>query len=84
MTKHNCPKNLSVISKGNILIGCEVCIGSKIETSEYSAKFNREWQKAHYRRELTQPNQPRQFVKALGANKAREHGYSEEQIRRYS
>lgn len=81
--KHVCPKNISIISKGKIYTGCELDV-HKIETGEYSAKFNREWQKTNYRRELIQPNQPRQFVKAVGAQRARENGYSEDQIRKYS
>lgn len=80
---HKCPKNKSIIYHGKIYTGCELDVG-KIETSEYSAKFNREWQKKHYRRELAQPNEPHKFVKAVGAERARENGYSEEQIRRYS
>lgn len=84
MSKHVCPKNISIISKGKIYTGCELDVGKSIETGEYSAKFNREYQKAHYRRELAQPNEPHKFVKALGADKAREHGYSEDQIRKYS
>lgn len=83
MSKHVCPKNISIISKGKIYTGCELDVG-KIETSEYSAKFNREWQKKHYRKELSQPNDPKNFVRAVGAERARENGYSEEQIRRYS
>lgn len=80
----NCPKNKAIVHQGKIYTGCEACVFNTIPTGEYSAKFNREWQKGHYRRELTQPNQPNQFVKALGAEKAREHGYSEDQIRKYS
>jgi hypothetical protein len=80
---HKCSNNLSIISKGKIVTGCEICIGQKIETGEYSAKFNREWQKGHYRKELTQPNEPHKFVKAYG-KKALDYGYSEEQLRRYS
>lgn len=83
MSKHVCPKNISIISKGKIYTGCELDV-HKIETGEYSAKFNREWQKKHYRKELSQPNEPQKFVKAFGADKAREYGYSEEQIRKYS
>lgn len=81
---HKCPKNKSIIYHGKIYTGCELDVGKSIETGEYSAKFNREWQKAHYRKELTQPNQPKQFVRAFGADKAREYGYSDSQIRKYS
>lgn len=80
---HKCPNNLSLISKGHIHTGCEICIGQKTETGEYSAKFNREWQKGHYRAALAQPNMPREFVKAYG-QKATEYGYTQEQIRKYS
>lgn len=76
--------NKTIVYQGKLYTGCEQDVGNKIPTGEFSAKFNREWQKSHYRKELTQPNQPGQFVRAFGADKAREHGYSESMIRKYS
>lgn len=79
---HDCHKTVSVLRHGVLLIGCPVCINSPVQQGD-SAAFYRRAQQVQYRRELIQPNQPHQFVKAHGEDKAREAGYSEEQIRKY-
>ena len=79
---HDCPKNLSSIRAGELVIGCDRCIGATLQHGS-SAAFDRRWQQTEYRRDLTQKNQPRQFIQAFGVDKAREHGYSDEQIRKY-
>lgn len=81
--KHKCTLNRAAISRGQIVTGCDVCLPAKLQQGD-SAKYYRDYQKAQYRKELTQPNQPRDFVRAYGADKAREHGYTDDQIRRYS
>lgn len=80
---HDCHKTVSVLRHGVLLIGCPVCINSPVQQGD-SAAFYRRAQQVQYRRELVQPNQPEQFVKAHGVVKAREFGYSEDQIRKYS
>lgn len=80
--KHDCPKNLTVLRNNELVVGCEQCVDARLQHGS-SAAFDRRWQQTEYRRDLTQKNQPRQFIQAFGADKAREHGYSEEQIRKY-
>lgn len=82
---HKCPKNISIIKHGKIYKGCGICLSSNTKmSSEFSAKGSREWAKKEYRKDLLQPNQPKDFVRAYGADTAREYGYSESQIRKYS
>lgn len=83
MTKHNCPMNKSVIQGKQIITGCDECLDTRVRESEGYAKHNREWQKKHYRKDLIQPFE-RDFVKAYGADVARERGFSEDDIRRLS
>jgi hypothetical protein len=67
-----------------IATGCEHCLGSQIKKgSENAAKFNRDWQQKEYRKDITQPNDP-SFIKAYGAEQARERGWSESDIRKHS
>lgn len=74
----------SAIVRQSILVGCEVCLNTFTHSSPEVARFNREWQKREYRKDLVQPNQPREFIKAHGVERARENGYNDEQIRKYS
>lgn len=83
MSKHDCPGNIMRLHDNRVMYGCEFCLPSKMQQGN-SAAFNRRYQQATYRKDLLQPNQTRDFVKAYGAGKAREYGYSEEMIRRYS
>lgn len=80
---HECKKTTSVLRNGRLITGCDKCLSSNVQQGD-SAAFYRRAQKIDYRRDLVQPNMPDQFVKAFGADKAREHGYSEDQIRHYS
>ena len=71
----------SVIVTKQILEGCESCLPKQLQQGE-SAKFNREWQKKQFRKELTQPNQGREFAKAY-PKEARER-YGDELFRSLS
>lgn len=70
-----------VISHGKILTGCEACLPTLLQQGD-SAKFNREWDKRQYRKDLVQPTDPRSFIKAF-PDLAREQ-YSDETFRKYS
>lgn len=80
---HNCPKNVAIIRAGKVVTGCEVCIGLK-QNQGLSASYERNYQRREYAADIVQPNQPREFLKANGADVAREHGYTDETIRKYS
>lgn len=71
-----------IISHGKILTGCEACLPTQLQQGD-DAKFQREWQKKEFRREITQPNQGRDFIRAYGAEKAREY-MNDETIRKLS
>lgn len=81
--KHDCTRSITILRGGVLIKGCELCIGTPLQQGD-SAAFYRRVQRADYRRDLVQPNMPDQYVKAWGANKARESGYTDEQVRRYS
>lgn len=78
----SCPKNLAFIRGSEVVKGCEICLSSK-QAQGVSANYERNWQRREYAKDMVQPNQPDQFVRAYGADKAREAGYSDEQIRKY-
>lgn len=63
--------------------GCDVCLASKLQQGDMAAGHRR-FQQREYRKDLVQPNEPRDFVRAYGADRARENGFSDEQIRKYS
>lgn len=81
---HKCIENLTIIRNNSLIKGCELCINSQVKGAEFAQKNNREWQRGQYRKDLIQPNQPKDFVRAHGAKRAIENGYSEEQVRKYS
>lgn len=70
-----------VISHGKILTGCEACLPTLLQQGD-SASFDRKWQQKEYARELTQPIDPRAFIKAY-PELAREQ-YSDDVMRKYS
>lgn len=81
--EHECPKNLATIRAGVVISGCELCLTAR-KLQGGGANYERNWQRREYRRDIIQPNQPNEFVRAQGADKARAAGYSEAQIRKYS
>lgn len=83
VNEHNCPKNLAAIRDGRVVSGCELCLSTR-KLQGGSAGYERNWQRREYARDIVQPNQPNEYVRAQGAAKAREAGYTEEMIRRYS
>lgn len=83
----NCHKQSSsiksIIARGEIMTGCEHCLHTLRKGHGGAAKYQRDRQRETYRRDILQPNQPRDFVKAYGADVARENGYTDEQVRKY-
>jgi hypothetical protein len=86
MTKcKNCGKPTdhlrTVAQNGQILRGCDLCITQVQQGHEGASKFDREWQKKQYRRELTQPND-KSYAKAY-PEKAREE-WGDNTFRKYA
>lgn len=81
MNNHECPKTISSLKNGKIYTGCDLCLPSLLQKGN-SAAFNRRWQQAEYRREITQPLNPREFIKAY-PDVAREK-YDDETYRKFS
>lgn len=83
-----CNREVEVIKavrrNGKFIEGCERCLSNQHSMSGDSAAYNRNWQRVNFRKDLVQPNQPYEYVKAYGADKARESGYRDDQIRKYS
>lgn len=80
-TCHNKGTVRTVIRNGNIFEGCDMCLPSQLQKGD-SAAFNRRFQQTEYRKELTQPNQPREFIQAY-PDIARER-YDDETYRKFS
>lgn len=81
MAEHNCPKNKTSIRSSKLYTGCEYCLPQQLQQGD-SANFNRRYQQTTYRKELTQPVDPRNFIKAY-PDKAREM-YGDDTLRKYS
>lgn len=75
----------SVIIRGGIVSGCPLCLGSNLQkANDRSAKYYKQEQQRKFKKELIQPIDQRDFISAYGIDKARDRGYSEEDIRKYS
>lgn len=75
----------SIIVKGEIISGCSKCLGSGLQKSnDRTAKYYKQEQQRKFKRELTQHIEPREFIQAFGVEKARERGFSDEDIRKNS
>lgn len=82
--RHEATRLRSVIVSGSILSGCERCIASQsVSGTELAAKSSREWQKREYEKDLVQPNDPR-FAKAYGADRAKEYGWTDDELRKHT
>lgn len=81
----NCKKPTTVIKtvlrQNKVTTGCERCLDSRMQGN--AAKYERKWQQGQYRKDTLQPNQTRDFVRAYG-EKAREYGYDDDMLRKYS
>lgn len=54
----------TIIHEGMVLDGCEICLGRSLQKGHSgAARYDREWQKKEYRRDLTQPTE-REFARA--------------------
>lgn len=62
---------------------CDRCLASFSGFADGSRAFARDWDKRENAKDLVQSWEP-EFIKAYGADKAREAGWSEQAIRRYS
>ena len=75
----------SVIRKGTLLTGCGKCLSTSLQHgTETTHGYYKRQQQTQYRRELTQPVDPREYIKAYGVDGARNRGMSDETIRKYS
>lgn len=85
----NCHKKTdilkSVIIKGVILNGCPLCLDAGLQkANDRSAKYYKQEQQRKFRKELVQHVDQREFIQAYGVEAARNRGYSEADIRKYS
>lgn len=81
MEDHSCPKTRQTLRDGQLLVGCADCLPSTVSQGDTAGHFRR-YQQAHYRRELTQPNEGRKFIQAYGVEHARSVGYSDDDLRK--
>lgn len=62
---------------------CERCAFRFKTPSDYSHKFERDWQSREYAKDIVQPWDD-EYVRAYGVDAARERGWSEDEIRKFS
>lgn len=86
----NCPSckrqsvsNKTVIKHGQLISGCEACIDSLVQGTENARSYDRRTMVRDNAKDLVQPFN-KDFVKAYGVEKAREHGWSDNAIRKFS
>lgn len=78
------PDTKAVIQGNQIIRGCDVCLPQKLSrANELAASHRRAYQQREYARDIVQPFEPG-YVKARGIEAAREKGWSDEAIRRFS
>lgn len=63
---------------------CDSCLASFNGFAGGARAFARNWDRREHARSLVQPFEGEAYVKAYGADKAKEAGFSEEAIRKYS
>ncbi len=72
----------TVIRRGKLVTGCSICLHfAPIRNQNDVAKYDRDRQREDYRQDITQPFEGRSYLKTRGIDKAREMGYSDEDIR---
>lgn len=82
MNHDGCLGNITELYRGKLVTGCEICLASlTVQGTDMAAKNRRDTMRRDHKRDLIQPNDPRNFAKAY-PDKAREI-YSDEQMRRY-
>lgn len=59
---------------------CSTCVSVK-GSSEFYRRFERQNQRKTFARDIIQPSEP-EYIKAYGAQQARERGWSEDEIRK--
>lgn len=75
----------TIINGGKLFRGCDLCMPALLQQGTAgAAKYYRDRQKEDYRRDLVQPNQGREYIKAYGVSAARDRGWSDELIRKLS
>jgi hypothetical protein len=87
MICNNCKKNTdsikSIVSKSEILTGCPNCLPGQLQMgSGTNAQYYKREQQNKFRRELTQPTEPREFIKAYPERA--QQMYGEKTLRKYS
>lgn len=62
---------------------CDGCLNSSTGFADKARAYEREWQQRHFAKDLVQRYDP-EYVKAYGIDRAKENGWSDEDIRKYS
>ncbi len=73
----------AVVKRGGILEGCDSCLNFAVQPNELAAQHRRTSQQAEYRQDTVQPFE-KNYVKAVGIDKAREMGWDDASIRKHS
>lgn len=81
--KQPCISHKTVIRHNKVYSGCENCIHSLVQGQEFARKYDRDRMVRDYQQDLVQPFE-KDYVKLYGADKARENGWDEASIRKYS
>lgn len=72
----------TILKHGELTTGCEHCLNDKSTHGQNdAAKYNRDRQREDYRQDIVQPMEGRDYIKARGIDRAREVGFSDNDIR---
>lgn len=73
----------SVIKGKKIFTGCPSCINGLIQGNATHANHTREQMKREFAKDIAQPSNPREYIKAVGIEKSKEF-YNDDTIRKFS
>lgn len=83
MNKCPYPDTKAVIRAGKIISGCDYCLNLRVQPNELAAQHRRTSQQREYAKDTVQPFE-KNYVKAVGIDKAREMGWDDASIRKHS
>lgn len=73
----------TIIRRGKLVEGCNFCIDIPTSVGQNDiAKYNRDRQREDYAQDIVQPMEGAKYIKARGIDRAREVGFSDEDIRK--
>lgn len=62
---------------------CDSCHNNGFRIADSARKYERDWQRRHYAKDLVQPSDT-DYAKAYGVDQAKDRGWSEDDLRKHA